>query len=31
MRDESLDPSELAAWTVLASMIQNLDETLTRE
>ena len=31
MRDESLDPSQLAAWTVLASMIQNLDETLTRE
>jgi hypothetical protein len=29
--DETLNPGEHAAWTVLASMIQNLDETLTRE
>jgi hypothetical protein len=29
--DETLNPAEHAAWTVLASMIQNLDETLTRE
>lgn len=30
-RDESLDAVEHATWTVLASMILNLDETLTRE
>jgi hypothetical protein len=30
-RDESLDTAEHATWTVLASMILNLDETLTRE
>ncbi|MDP6937511.1 MAG: PSD1 and planctomycete cytochrome C domain-containing protein [Planctomycetota bacterium] len=30
-RDESLDVAEHATWTVLASMILNLDETLTRE
>ena len=30
-RDESLDPVEHAATTVVASMILNLDETLTRE
>ncbi|HIF40454.1 MAG TPA: DUF1553 domain-containing protein [Planctomycetes bacterium] len=30
-RDETLDPAEHATWTVLASMILNLDETLTRE
>ena len=30
-RDESLDPAQHATWTVLASMILNLDETLTRE
>ena len=30
-RDESLDAAEHATWTVLASMILNLDETLTRE
>ena len=30
-RDESLDPIEHAATTVIASMILNLDETLTRE
>ena len=30
-RDKSLDPIEHAATTVIASMILNLDETLTRE
>ena len=30
-RDESLDVAEHATWTVLASMMLNLDETLTRE
>jgi hypothetical protein len=30
-RDESLDPAEHAAWTVVANLILNLDETLTRE
>ena len=30
-RDETLDAAEHATWTVLASMILNLDETLTRE
>ena len=30
-RDTELDPAEHAAWTVLASMLLNLDETLTRE
>ncbi|MDP6502456.1 MAG: DUF1549 and DUF1553 domain-containing protein, partial [Planctomycetota bacterium] len=30
-RDEQLEPHEHAAWTVLASMILNLDETLNRE
>ena len=29
-RDESLDPGELAAWTMVASTILNLDETVTR-
>lgn len=29
--DPALDPAELASWTVLASMLLNLDETLTRE
>ena len=29
--DEGLDAAEHATWTVLASMILNLDETLTRE
>ena len=29
-RDERFDPSELAAFSVVASMILNLDETLTR-
>jgi hypothetical protein len=26
----SLDPSELAAWTMVASVLLNLDETITR-
>lgn len=30
-RDESLDAAEHAAWTVIANLILNLDETLTRE
>ena len=30
-RDESLDPTEHAAWTIVAGMILNLDETLNRE
>jgi hypothetical protein len=30
-RDESLDAAEHAAWTVLASMLLNLDESLCRE
>jgi hypothetical protein len=30
-RDEQIDASELAAYTAVASMIMNLDETLTRE
>jgi hypothetical protein len=29
-RDEKLDPAELAAWTTIASVILNLDETITR-
>jgi hypothetical protein len=29
-RNEQLDPAELAAWTMLASAILNLDETLTK-
>ena len=29
-RNEALDPSELAAWTMVASAILNLDETLTK-
>ena len=29
-RDESLDAVEHAAWTIVASSILNLDETLTR-
>ncbi|MEM7305796.1 MAG: PSD1 and planctomycete cytochrome C domain-containing protein [Planctomycetota bacterium] len=29
--DAGLDPAELASWTVIASMLFNLDETLTRE
>lgn len=30
-RDETLDPAHHAAWTIVASAILNLDETLTRE
>jgi len=30
-RDESLDPSELASYTGVASLILNLDETITKE
>jgi hypothetical protein len=29
-RDEKLDPCELAAWTTVASVILNLDETITK-
>lgn len=29
-RDEALDPAEHAAWTIIGSMILNLDETITR-
>src|SRR5205823_971961 len=29
-RDERLPPAELAAWTVVASVILNLDETITK-
>ncbi len=30
-RDETIEASEHAAWTILASMILNLDENLNRE
>jgi hypothetical protein len=30
-RNESLDPSELAAWTMTANLLLNLDETITKE
>jgi hypothetical protein len=30
-RDESLDPAEHAAWTMVANLILNLDETVTKE
>ena len=30
-RDESLNLADHAAWTVVASMLLNLDETLNRE
>jgi hypothetical protein len=30
-RDEELDPSELAAYSALASLILNMDETITKE
>ena len=30
-RDTRLDPSELAAWTTVASVILNLDETITKQ
>src|SRR5262249_31631938 len=29
-RNEKLDPAELAAWTIVASAILNLDETVTK-
>jgi hypothetical protein len=29
--DAKMEPSELAAWTTVASAILNLDETITRE
>ena len=29
-RDDTLDAAELAAWTMVASAILNLDETLTK-
>jgi hypothetical protein len=29
-RNEKLDPAELAAWTMIASVILNLDETMTK-
>jgi hypothetical protein len=29
-RDDQLDAAELAAWTMVASVILNLDETLTK-
>ena len=30
-RNEKLDPSELAAYATVASMLLNLDETVTKE
>jgi hypothetical protein len=30
-RDKQLDPAELAAWTTVASVILNLDETITKQ
>ena len=30
-RDESLDPADLAAWTTVAGVLLNLDETITKE
>jgi hypothetical protein len=29
--DAAVDPTELAAWTTVASTMLNLDETITRE
>lgn len=30
-RNEALDPAELAAWTMVANLVLNLDETVTKE
>jgi len=30
VRNQSLDPAELAAWTIVASVLLNLDETITK-
>jgi hypothetical protein len=30
-RNESLDVSELAAWTMMANLVLNLDEAVTKE
>ena len=30
-RDKRLDAAELAAWTTVASVILNLDETITKQ
>ena len=30
-RNNRLDPAELAAWTTVASVILNLDETITKQ
>ena len=30
-RNESLDANELAAWTLVANLVLNLDETVTKE
>jgi hypothetical protein len=30
-RDEALEPTEYAAWTMMANLLLNLDETVTKE
>ena len=30
-RNEKLNPAELAAWTMVASTVLNLDETITKQ
>jgi hypothetical protein len=30
-RDDALDPNEHAAWTMMANLLLNLDETVTKE
>jgi hypothetical protein len=30
-RDDALEPGEHAAWTMMANLILNLDETITKE